>query len=255
MKILLTNDDGFRAPGITQLAEVLAARGHEVTICAPARQRSAVSHAVTLHKPLRLRHAPDFDMENIRVYYVSGTPADSVMLGLLDLEPETDMVISGINGGPNLGEDVIYSGTVGGAMEGALMGVRSMAVSLSSYEGEEYELAAHFAAGIAEQFAASSLPDHSLLNINVPPGKKEDYRGFMVVPLGTREYKDILEKRTDPRGQDYYWISGMVERDNSQKDTDMYAAANNLISITPITLDFTSHGQMKSLDFTDPITV
>jgi 5'-nucleotidase len=253
MKVMLTNDDGYRADGIWALAREMSAAGWEVTIVAPEGQQSAASHAVTLHKPLRLRHAAGLDEKNIKVYHTSGTPSDSAMLGLLEVMPDADLCISGINGGPNLGEDVLYSGTVAAAMEGALLGFRAMSVSLAYYDHEDYRLAARFATGLASQFVASELPKKTVLNVNVPSGPLENYKGFSVAPLGTRKYKDVLQKRTDPRGGVYYWITGQIVRDESNDDNDNAVTGRGLVSITPIILDFTDHVAIPQCKFMDPI--
>lgn len=253
MKILLTNDDGYTAKGIWALADIFAEKGHSVTIVAPERQQSAVSHAVTLHKPLRLKRAAELEKENIKVFHTNGTPTDSAMLGLLEVEPDADILISGINGGPNLGEDVIYSGTVAAAMEGALIGCRSIAVSLSIYDVPDYELAARFALGLAEQFDASALPKKTVLNVNVPPVPVSEYKGFRVVQLGSRKYVDILQKRIDPRGQTYFWVTGQVIRDDSGEETDSAVTARGLVSVTPLILDLTNRVFIPECKFTDPI--
>lgn len=254
MKAMLTNDDGYRAEGIWALAREMAAAGWDVTIVAPEGQQSAASHAVTLHKPLRLRHAAGLDEKNIKVFYTSGTPSDSAMLGLLEVCPDADICLSGINAGPNLGEDVLYSGTVAAAMEGALLGYRAISVSLAYYDHEDYRLAAKFAAGLASQFVASGLPKKTVLNVNVPQNPPEEYKGFRVAPLGTRKYKDVLQKRTDPRGHVYYWITGQIVRDESNYDNDNAVTGRGFVSITPIILDFTDHELIPKCDFADPIS-
>ncbi|MEW5945248.1 MAG: 5'/3'-nucleotidase SurE [bacterium] len=253
MKILLTNDDGYRAEGIRELARALAPRA-EVVIVAPERQRSAASHAVTLHKPLRLNRARESEEKNVAVWYSNGTPTDCTMLGLFEVAPDAGLVISGINSGPNLGEDVLYSGTVAGAMEAALLGKPAIAVSLSRYNVGEYGLARAFMAGLAPQIAESGLPGSAILNINVPPVAGDQYRGFRVTALGTRTYRDVLDKRTDPRGQSYYWITGtLVPGETKNSGTDYRAVSEGLVSITPINLDMTHTGLLESLRIKDPL--
>jgi 5'-nucleotidase len=253
MKVLMSNDDGVHAPGLWTLARLLAKKA-EVLIVAPEGQRSAISHAVTLHKPLRINHHQELEAENIRVYSTNGTPADCVMLGLLEVEPETDVVVSGINGGPNLGEDVMYSGTVAAAIEGALLGVRSMSVSLSEYAPpSEYALAAHFAAGIAVQLNDPKLPARTIININAPPVTLDKYKGFRITKLGSRKYSDILQKRIDPRGGTYFWVTGRLVRDVSDPDSDNTATADGFVSITPILLDLTDLKMFEKLEFADPL--
>lgn len=248
----MSNDDGVRDNGLWLAARLLA-RSHKVTIVAPEGQRSAISHAITLHKPLRVNRHDELDEQNIRVFSCNGTPSDCMMLGALELEPDADVAVSGVNGGPNLGEDVLYSGTVAAAMEAALLGVRSMAVSLSEYDVNEYELAAHVAAGLAPQLNNSDLPARTVLNVNVPPVKAADYKGFRITRLGTRHYTDILQKRMDPRGKPYYWVTGRLVRDVDGDDTDNTVTADGLVSVTPLLLDITDGSLLKSLNFADPL--
>ncbi len=253
MKVLLTNDDGYNAEGILVLAHEIASRGNEVTIVAPERQRSAASHAVTLHKPLRLIRVTELEKENIRVFYTNGTPADSAMIGLLEAAPDSDICISGINNGPNLGEDVLYSGTVAGAMEGALIGCKSISVSLSEHGWADYELAAKFTAGLAARLVESDLPDKTALNVNVPPLLFSEYKGFRIVPLGSRKYVDVLQKRIDPRGQAYFWITGELIREDTEPYNDNNAIADGYISVTPLVLDFTDYRMLEKCRFDDPM--
>lgn len=252
MKILISNDDGVRDPGLWAIAEEMA-KFAEVTIVAPDSQRSAVSHAITLHKPLRIARHEALEKDGIRVFSTNGTPSDSVMLGVLEIAPDSDLLISGINAGPNMGEDVLYSGTVAAAMEGALLDVPSLSISLSDYESVEYELAARFAAGLAPQVLKLGLPKRTVLNINVPSVKLDAYKGFKVTRLGTRKYTDILQKRIDPRGRPYYWITGRLIRDDTDNGSDNSATAAGFISITPIVLDFTDAAMIERLKFTDPL--
>ena len=252
MKILISNDDGVRAQGLWRLARLLAKEA-EVIVVAPERPRSAVSHAVTLHKPLRIWNCANLEEPGIRAYSTNGTPADCVMLGVLEVAPDADLVISGINSGPNLGEDVFYSGTVAAAVEGALLGVRAIAVSLSEYETQEYELAARFAAGLASQVARADLPPRTVLNINAPPLTAAQYKGFRITKLGKRKYTDILQKRIDPRGMTYYWVTGQLVRDTSEPDSDNTVTAQGLVSVTPLLLDLTNIDLCRTLKFDDPL--
>ena len=251
MKILLTNDDGYHAKGLWALARELA-KNAEIKIVAPESQRSAISHAVTLHKPLRLRREKSLDEKNIEVYQSNGTPSDCAMLGLLEVLPDADLLISGINGGPNLGEDILYSGTVAAAMEGALLGKPAAAVSISEYDAAEYELAAHFTAAITPQIIEQKLPPKTVLNINVPPVPRSQYRGFRITSLGTRRYEDVLHKRTDPRGNTYFWVTGTLIRESTPGDsTDYSAIQGGYISITPISLNMTHTELLSKLHFRD----
>lgn len=252
MNVLMSNDDGVHDRGLWLAARLLA-RAHNVTIVAPEGQRSAISHAITLHKPLRVNRHNELDEPNIRVFSCNGTPSDCVMLGVLEIEPNADVAVSGINGGPNLGEDVLYSGTVAAAMEAALLGVRALAVSLCEYDVGEYELAAHIAAGLAPQLARADMPARLALNVNVPPVKADAYKGFRITRLGTRHYSDILQKRMDPRGRPYYWVTGRLVRDADGEGTDNAATAGGLVSITPLLLDITDMALMSRLNFTDPL--
>ncbi len=253
MKILLVNDDGYTNPGIWALADAFADRGDSVTVVAPDGQRSATSHAVTLHKPLRLKRAYDFDRPNVNVYHTSGTPVDCVIMGLFKVATDADIVLSGINSGPNLGEDVLYSGTVGAAMEGAMIGKPSIAVSLSGYENPEYDLATAFTMGLVDVVMSMNLPERFVLNVNVPPARADQYRGFRVTRLGTRKYTDVLTEKTDPRGGVYFWIAGDPVRMQDEPDTDNTAISEGLISITPLMHDLTSHGLVKTLAIADPL--
>jgi len=252
MKVLISNDDGVLDTGLWALAGELAKR-MQVVIVAPDGQRSAVSHAITLHKPLRISRHKEIEKENISVYSTNGTPADSVMLGLLEIAQDADVIVSGINGGPNMGEDVLYSGTVAAAMEGALLGVPSVSVSLSDYENPNYELASVFAAGLVAQLPGLNLTGRVALNVNVPPVPVSEYKGFKVCALGTRKYTDILQKRIDPRGKPYYWVTGQLVRDGSDGNTDNAVTARGLVSITPLLLQITDVEMLEKLNFEDPM--
>lgn len=230
-KILLTNDDGIRADGLGVLASRLADLG-EVHVVAPDRERSATSHAFTLNEPLRVvQEAP-------RWYAVSGTPADCVYLGVLELCRGADLVVSGINHGYNLGADVFYSGTVAGAVEAALRGVPAIAVSAASGRNAELlKAAAHLAHALGHAVLAEGLPPQTLLNVNVPPG--EGPHGYAWTRLGKRVYRDQVESRTDPRGNTYYWIGGPAAPGADQPGTDLHAVHRGVASVTPLGLDLT----------------
>lgn len=251
MKVLLTNDDGYRADGIWALARALAPKA-EVVILAPDQQRSAVSHAVTLHKPLRLWRDEKMEEPGITVYYSNGTPADCAMLGIFETAPDCNLVISGVNSGPNMGEDVIYSGTVAAAMEGALLGKTAVAVSLAKY-GDNYALAAEFMSGVFEEIAAKGLPPRTLLNINVPPVDKSQYAGFRVTRLGSRRYEDVVQRRRDPRGQVYYWLAGnQIPETADDPGTDHGAVRKGLISISPVSLNWSNGALADSYTLAEP---
>ena len=236
LKILLTNDDGVRADGLSVLASRLHDLG-EVWVVAPDRERSAVGHAFTLNEPLRVdRLAP-------RVYSVSGTPADCVYLGLLDLCKGADLVISGCNHGYNLGADIFYSGTVAGAVEAALRGTPSIAVSMGTGLGADFAQAAEFCKALAPVVAQQGLPTQTLLNVNIPGPKAPRPGEFRWTRLGQRLYRDQVEHRTDPRGNTYYWIGGAAEPFDDPPGTDVHAVHHGYVSVTPLGLDLT-HGDL-----------
>jgi 5'-nucleotidase len=246
MLILVTNDDGIGAPGIASLIAALKGVA-EVVVIAPERERSAVGHAITMHKPLRANRVKTFG-DNIRAWAVNGTPSDCVKLGieaLLDRRP--DIVFSGINRGPNLGTDVLYSGTVSAAIEGAILGVPSAALSLASYEEHDFDVAADFAVSLAENIYKHSLAEDTLLNVNVPALYKSDIKGVRVTSLGTRKYKNSFEMRTDPRGLEYYWMSGQAVDEFNSEDCDICLVDQGFITITPIHFDLTRFDMINRL--------
>lgn len=240
MRVLLSNDDGVHAPGIKALAAAFA--GDEVWVVAPDREQSASSHAISLHRPLRIHElAP-------RTYAVDGTPTDAVYMGLnLVLKgARPDVVLSGINHGPNLGNDVLYSGTVAAAMEAALLGVNAVAVSLAAPPPHEFAEAARFAAALARRVVANPPPAPLLLNVNVPAGPVKGYR---FVRLGRRTYGSEVVEKTDPRGRKYYWIGGEGGPTNEDiPGSDCNAALlEGLVSVTPLHLDSTHDAVLKEL--------
>ena len=233
MKILLTNDDGIHAPALIALREALAPLGRVITV-APDRDQSATSHSLTLHRPFRI-HRHDAD-----TFSVDGTPTDCVVCafyGLLDELP--DMVISGINHGPNMGEDVFYSGTVAAAIEGTLQGVPSIAASLVTRERTDFREPAAFLAKLARQVAERGLEPRRLLNVNLPYRPWGEIAGVMITRLGSRKYRDTLIRKVDPRGRDYYWIGGEDPVWDPRPGTDFHAVHDGWISVTPLRLDLT----------------
>jgi len=239
--ILVTNDDGIRAPGLTLLAEALAAVG-EVQVYAPDRQQSAVGHGVSLHRPLRVNRLQE------NWYMVDGTPADCVMLAvraLLGRRPA--LVVSGVNPGANLGDDVTYSGTVAGAYEGMLLGVPSIAVSDVSYAPQHMGTAAQVAAKVATYVLAHGLPEDTTLNVNVPDCPYAELGGIAVTRMGRRNYQDDIVRREDPRGQVYYWIGGAEPAHVSESGTDFEAIEQNKVSVTPLHRDVTNHSVLHRL--------
>jgi 5'-nucleotidase len=253
MRILITNDDGIHAPGLTALYRALASLG-EVTAVAPERPRSACGHAITLHKPLRVRPV---EMPDGGVGYASnGTPADCVALGASEhLGGAPDLVVSGINLGPNLGVDMTYSGTVAAAMEAAICGLPSFAISVVSYERAEFGPAAEFAAYLAQAIIAHGLGARSFLNVNVPATPREEIAGVSITRQGRLRYSNRIERRTDPRGGAYYWLTGERVGRSEQEGGDVDAIARNRISVTPVRLDLTNDdllGELSSWSLTWP---
>lgn len=231
--ILLTNDDGITAPGIRAVAEALREVA-EVIVAAPDRERSAASHSISLDRPLRV------DEIEPGSFAIDGTPVDCVYLALLHLVPRPpNLVVSGINNGFNLGSDVFYSGTVAGAVEGALRGVPALAVSLERRRPADFAHAAAFAQAMAAEIVRrgkDALPDASLLNVNVPAGPVTGYR---VTFLGRRVYRDQVDVRQDLRGRSYYWIGGPEENATDLPGSDCSAVRDGAASVTPLGLDLT----------------
>ncbi|MDX2085621.1 MAG: 5'/3'-nucleotidase SurE [Candidatus Melainabacteria bacterium] len=241
MKILVSNDDGIHARGIQALIEALAPQ-YEVYVVAPDRENSAMGHALTLHSPLRIQEVT-MAAPVKAAYSVSGTPSDCVKIALnILLEEPMDVVVSGINHGPNLGADVVYSGTVSAAFEGTIGGLPSVAVSLMNgfEKSADFSHAAQFICQSLPRMLSLSLPPRTILNVNVPAESLNHLAGVRVTQLGTRMYKDTYERRTDPRGQLYYWLVGEeVVAEADAEDADVKAIQNNYISITPVSFDLT----------------
>lgn len=238
MRVLLTNDDGVVAPGLMALAREMS-KAAETFVVAPEQERSATSHAITLHKPLRVTRVADPET-GLPTWSTNGTPADCVVLAVLDLlGSPPDVVVSGINAGANLGMDTIYSGTVSAAVEAALFGIAAVAISVVGFEDMHWEPAAKFAATLVEEIARRGLPPDSFLNVNVPNRPAAELTGVEVTRQSSRRYVNRLEKRADPRGRDYYWLTGSVEDGDSAPGTDVRAVAEGRISVTPLRLDMT----------------
>jgi 5'-nucleotidase len=249
-QILLTNDDGIFADGLRALVKALLARQHQVMVVAPDRERSATSHALTLHEPLRaLKHKDLLDAGCTVAYGVSGTPVDCVKLAFHNLVPVMpEVVISGINHGPNLGNDIAYSGTVSAALEAAQQSVLSIAASQANgYLPEaDFTVAAEFLADLIPQAQAMAIPEHTVLNVNVPAV----IEGVAVTTLSTRLYHNFYELRQDPRQKDYYWLDGRLQDSNDPPSCDTYAIKHNQVSITPVHLNWLDHGTMAMLQQT-----
>lgn len=240
--ILLTNDDGIRADGIRALADALSDLGR-VVIIAPENEQSASSHAITLDRPLRIKEYGDDR------YGVIGTPTDAVLLGvqgILGFKP--DLIVSGINHGPNMGEDVFYSGTVAAATEGNLLGISSMAVSLTTWEPVSFDGAAEVSRYLAAKMIESTRGGRSLWNVNVPPVGLSEIRGIKVTQLGSRIYKDAIIKQVDPRGKEYYWIGGGEPGWSRDENSDFAAITANFVSVTPLRMDLTDYKMIFELN-------
>jgi 5'-nucleotidase len=238
MRILLTNDDGIHADGLHALWRALNAEGHEVFVCVPDRQRSACSHGITMHEPLRAKEVPTPDG---MAWACSGLPADCVPLAIMQLmNAMPEVVISGINLGPNLGDDVHYSGTVAGAMEGLLNGIPSMAISLADYENPRFEAAANFAARFAPNLAQVKLPEDTFINVNVPNVPPDEIRGVKVTTQGSRRYKGDIVRYEAPHIGVYYWRGGEVIDRPDSGETDIWAVKNNYIAVTPLHVDLSN---------------
>jgi 5'-nucleotidase len=245
MKILITNDDGIHAAGLLALRGALAPLG-EVVAIAPERPRSACGHAITLHKPLRLTRVAMID--GAEGFASNGTPADCVALGTSEhLGGPPDLVVAGINSGPNLGIDMIYSGTVAAAMEAAICGIPSFSISIASYRLAEFGGAAEFACVLAQVVFEKKLPRGSFLNVNVPAVPRDQIAGVAITRPGSIRYENRIEKRTDPRGGAYYWLTGDRLDQRDGEGSDVEAIARNVISVTPITLDLSDHALAQAL--------
>ena len=246
--ILVTNDDGIGAPGLLALVKALAPLGR-VVVVAPERDNSAASHSLTMRRPLLVRE------EEADRYAVDGTPADCVIVGVGKLLPERPaLLVSGINPGPNLGDDISYSGTVSAAIEGTMIGIPSLAVSRAVDSGD-YELAAAFAARLARMILTQGLPPDTLLNINVPAQTGVEIKGVRFTRQGRRKYDGAIQETTDPWSRKHYWIGGGIPVLDAGADTDVQAVVAGWISITPLHLDRTNYGALDYLarDWANPL--
>ena len=241
MRILLSNDDGYYAPGIEVLAAAVADLG-EVNVVAPERDRSGASNSLTLDRPLRLRRAAN------GFYFVNGTPTDCVHLAVTGmLEQVPDIVISGINLGANMGDDTIYSGTVAAAMEGYLLGVPAIAVSLASKRGANFETAARVVRQLVERFRRQAFGEPVLLNVNVPDVPWPDVRGLRVTRLGRRHKAEPAVAQVTPRHETVYWVGAAGEAADAAAGTDFHAVATDYVSITPLQIDLTHGAQIDRI--------
>jgi 5'-nucleotidase len=241
MHILVSNDDGFQAPGIERLVEVLDTIA-DISVVAPEINRSGASNSLTLENPLRARsHANDF-------VSVDGTPTDCVHLAITGLlEKEPDMVVSGINAGANLGDDVLYSGTVAAATEGRFLGYPAVAVSMESHNPQHYETGARVALELVQRLSRHPMNASSILNVNVPDIPYEKLKGYQTTRLGHRHKAEPVVQATDPRGKTIYWVGPAGAEQDAGPGTDFYAVRNGYVSVTPIKVDLTSHDALESV--------
>ena len=242
MHFLVSNDDGYRAPGIKYLADTLGKRG-QVTVVAPERDRSGASNSLTLDNPIRAHRADN------GFVFVDGTPTDCVHLAVTGLlEDEPDIVVSGINAGANLGDDVHYSGTVAAAMEGRFLGLLAIAVSLALAGRNEYATAAAVVERLLDGMATHRVPRDTILNVNVPDVPLQELRGLRVTRLGNRHKAEPVVKGTDPRGRNIYWIGPPGGEQDAGEGTDFHAVRAGYASITPLQVDLTRHESLEEIE-------
>jgi 5'-nucleotidase len=258
LKLLIGNDDGVFALGIRTLANTLARSSHQVTVVCPDRERSATGHGLTLHQPIRAEQIQGIFDPEVIAWSCSGTPSDCIKLALSAILTEPpDFVLSGINHGPNLGTDILYSGTVSAAMEGTIEGISSIAFSLGSYTSKEFQVAAEFACKLLHQLQQQSSYTNTLLNVNIPAVSQESIKGVKITRQGVRKYIEQFQQRVDPRGKNYYWLAGEIVEDVERDDrlylstdiiTDVRAVKENYISITPLQYNLTDAAIVDKLD-------
>jgi 5'-nucleotidase len=247
MRLLLTNDDGINAPGILALIKEFYL-DYDVDVVAPDMERSGAGHSFTFITPLRARNVSFQGLEKAKAFAVSGTPVDCVKLGVGNLSEKPDMVVSGINFGPNLGTDVLYSGTVSAAMEAALMGIPSIAVSLCAFEPQNWETASFAARKTVEMLRKNPLNAGTVLNINVPDLPLSEIKGTKLTRLSRQQYKASYDERTDPYGRRYYWTpSDKLTKCEPGEDTDESWIRDGYISLTPLTVDIADYKCMLNM--------
>lgn len=253
--ILVTNDDGIYAEGIQLLCHALSqplkdGSSYKLAVVAPNHEQSAVGHAITMHRPLRVEKVRFLHNPDLQGFAINGTPSDCVKLAVeAILSEKPDLVISGINRGSNLGTDLLYSGTVSAAVEGIILGVPAVAVSLTEGDTDDFIFAARFIRSIIPQLLINTLPAGTLLNINVPPGGiAGGVEGVRATRLGKRRYRNTFEERTDPRGRRYYWLAGELVEEEEEADTDVRAIMEGFISITPVHFDLTNDGYLPLVE-------
>ena len=245
-KILLTNDDGINAPGISALFESIEPIG-DITVVAPDTERSAVGHAITLSDPLRVEKVNK--RGKFFGYAVSGTPADCVKIAVWALlEEKPDIVVSGINLGNNTGISIIYSGTVSAATEGMILEIPSIAISLAAYKKPDFSYAAKFAKKLVNLVLKNGLPVRTLLNVNVPNVPESEIKGVRITRQGKAFYREYFDERKDPWGRSYYWMAGEKVRIKEDDSVDDSALDNNMVSVTPIQFDLTDYSNLELIE-------
>ena len=253
MRILLTNDDGISAEGLYELYLRLC-KSNDVSVCAPEAEKSAIGHAITLNSPLRIKKV--YRNKKFYGHSVDGTPADCVKIAVRSiLKERPQLIISGRKHGPNLGSDIMYSGTVSAATEGTILGIPSIAISLASYINNDFDFAADFANSMVKKIKKKGLPAGTLLNVNIPSVKKRRIRGVMVTKQGQSLYQENFIRRDDPRGNSYYWLSGKVKWLSKPDGSDIKAIEQRYVSITPLKFDLTDHkaiADLKEMNFRLP---
>ncbi|TVQ46613.1 MAG: 5'/3'-nucleotidase SurE [Gloeocapsa sp. DLM2.Bin57] len=257
LKLLISNDDGVFALGLRTLANTCAAAGYDVTVVCPDRERSATGHGLTVHQPIRAEVVNTVFDSRITAWSCSGTPVDCVKLALnAILTTKPDFVLSGINHGSNLGNDILYSGTVSAAMEGIMEGITSIALSLASFTSKEFQVGADFALQLLQELRDQPLATPTLFNVNIPPVQAEAIAGIKLTRQGLRRYIESFEKRLDPRGKSYYWLAGEVIEEIPQPQhlhlppslpTDVQAIRENYITVTPLQYNLTDIHSVNSL--------
>jgi 5'-nucleotidase len=245
LKILVTNDDGIYSSGISALVNALKEIA-EVIVVAPSEEQSAVGHGITMKYPLRVTKY--FKNGNFFGYAVEGTPADCVKMGIRNIMGESpDLVISGINHGSNTAINIIYSGTVSAAREASIMDVPAIAISITSHDAKDFRYAGKIAKMLALKVKEHELPNGTLLNVNVPNFPEEEIAGILVTEQSKAKWDDIYEKRTDPFGKDYYWLTGKLVEVENEKQSDQLAIKNKFVSVTPIHFDLTDYETFKKM--------
>lgn len=244
-RVLLSNDDGIHAPGLKALEDAIKPLVGELWVCAPETEQSATSHSLTLRRPLRIRHVSDHK------YAVDGTPTDAVLLAVTEIMPDSrpDLVLSGINRGGNLGEDVTYSGTVAAAMEGALLGIPSVALSQVYQDRHtvKWATARKWTPKVLKQLLDVGWASNIFINVNFPDVTANKVKGIEVCGQGRRKIGGGLTKGTDPRGDDYFWIGPQRDEDKYKRGSDLNAVNSDMVSVTPLALDLTHRSTLKKL--------